>query len=52
MFLTNKLPEVERAGVPHLLMDFKQPGEQYGRRRMGAGYDKTGSYDCMTSLEI
>lgn len=27
--LTNKLPEGERGGVPHLLMDFKQPGEQY-----------------------
>ncbi|KJA27333.1 hypothetical protein HYPSUDRAFT_131237 [Hypholoma sublateritium FD-334 SS-4] len=27
--LTNKIPEGERAGVPHLLMGFKQPGEQY-----------------------
>jgi tRNA A37 N6-isopentenylltransferase MiaA len=27
--LTNKLPREEMKGVPHLLMDFKQPGEQY-----------------------
>lgn len=27
--LTNKVPESERHGVEHLLMDFKQPGEQY-----------------------
>lgn len=27
--LTNKIPEAERAGIPHLLMGFKQPGEQY-----------------------
>jgi tRNA dimethylallyltransferase len=27
--ITNKVPESERQGVPHLLMGFKQPGEQY-----------------------
>jgi tRNA dimethylallyltransferase len=27
--LTNKLPREEMKGVPHLLMGFKQPGEQY-----------------------
>jgi tRNA dimethylallyltransferase len=27
--LTNKIPETERCGVEHLLMNFKQPGEQY-----------------------
>ncbi|KZV60902.1 tRNA isopentenyltransferase [Peniophora sp. CONT] len=27
--LTNKMPESERHGVEHLLMDFKQPGERY-----------------------
>ena len=27
--ITNKVPESEQHGVPHLLMDFKQPGEQY-----------------------
>lgn len=27
--LTNKLPESDRHGVEHLLMDFKNPGERY-----------------------
>lgn len=27
--ITNKMPEAERQGVEHLLMGFKQPGEQY-----------------------
>ena len=27
--LTNKLPREDMMGVPHLLMGFKQPGEQY-----------------------
>ena len=27
--LTNKIPEEETKGVPHLLMGFKKPGEQY-----------------------
>ncbi|KAF8906021.1 IPP transferase-domain-containing protein [Gymnopilus junonius] len=27
--ITNKVPEQERHGIPHLLMDFKRPGEQY-----------------------
>jgi tRNA dimethylallyltransferase len=27
--ITNKVPESERQGVEHLLMDFKLPGEQY-----------------------
>lgn len=27
--ITNKVPVTERMGVEHLLMDFKQPGEQY-----------------------
>ncbi|KIK40906.1 hypothetical protein CY34DRAFT_241165 [Suillus luteus UH-Slu-Lm8-n1] len=27
--ITNKVPVAERMGVDHLLMDFKQPGEQY-----------------------
>ena len=27
--LTNKLPREEMKGVPHLLMGFKKPGEQY-----------------------
>lgn len=27
--LTNKLPTEEMKGVPHLLMGFKKPGEQY-----------------------
>ncbi|KAF9567645.1 tRNA isopentenyltransferase [Agrocybe pediades] len=27
--ITNKVPEAERQGVPHLLMDLKKPGEQY-----------------------
>ena len=27
--ITNKVPESERQGVEHLLMDFKQPGERY-----------------------
>jgi len=27
--ITNKVPAAERMGVEHLLMDFKQPGEQY-----------------------
>lgn len=27
--ITNKIPHSERHGVEHLLMDFKQPGEQY-----------------------
>lgn len=27
--ITNKVPEPERMGIPHLLMGFKQPGEQY-----------------------
>lgn len=27
--LTNKLPREEMRGVPHLLMGFKKPGEQY-----------------------
>lgn len=27
--ITNKVSEQERQGIPHLLMDFKRPGEQY-----------------------
>ena len=27
--ITNKVSESEKQGVEHLLMDFKQPGEQY-----------------------
>ncbi|KAJ3517793.1 hypothetical protein NLJ89_g267 [Agrocybe chaxingu] len=27
--ITNKVPESERHGVAHMMMDFKQPGEQY-----------------------
>src|SRR5262245_46124937 len=27
--ITNKVPETEQQGVEHLLMGFKQPGEQY-----------------------
>ncbi|KAF4604011.1 hypothetical protein EYR38_004433 [Pleurotus pulmonarius] len=27
--ITNKMPEAQRQGVEHLLMGFKQPGEQY-----------------------
>lgn len=27
--ITNKVPAEERCGVEHLLMGFKQPGEQY-----------------------
>lgn len=27
--ITNKIPQAERMGVEHLLMDFRQPGEQY-----------------------
>ena len=27
--ITNKVPESERQGIKHLLMDFKQPSEQY-----------------------
>jgi tRNA dimethylallyltransferase len=27
--ITNKVPEMERQGIEHLLMGFKQPGEQY-----------------------
>ncbi|KIJ43989.1 hypothetical protein M422DRAFT_168766 [Sphaerobolus stellatus SS14] len=27
--ITNKMPVAERKGVDHLLMGFKQPGEQY-----------------------
>lgn len=27
--ITNKVPESEQQGVPHKLMAFKQPGEQY-----------------------
>ncbi|KAF8841003.1 tRNA isopentenyltransferase [Paxillus ammoniavirescens] len=27
--ITNKIPQAERMGVEHLLMDLKQPGEQY-----------------------
>ena len=27
--ITNKVPESEQQGVPHLLMGFKQPGQQY-----------------------
>jgi tRNA dimethylallyltransferase len=27
--LTNKIPKEEMKGVPHLLMGFKKPGEQY-----------------------
>lgn len=27
--LTNKHPEAERYGIPHLLLGFKDPGEQY-----------------------
>lgn len=27
--ITNKMPEAQRHGVEHLLMGFKQPGEQY-----------------------
>lgn len=27
--ITNKMPQEERKGVEHLLMDFKKPGEQY-----------------------
>lgn len=27
--ITNKIPMKERRGIEHLLMDFKQPGEQY-----------------------
>lgn len=27
--ITNKVPESERRGVEHLLMGFKEPGEQY-----------------------
>lgn len=27
--ITNKLPESEREGIPHLLMGFKHPSEQY-----------------------
>lgn len=26
---TNKVPEADRRGIEHLLMGFKQPGEQY-----------------------
>ncbi|KIK91129.1 hypothetical protein PAXRUDRAFT_831107 [Paxillus rubicundulus Ve08.2h10] len=27
--ITNKIPQAERMGIEHLLMDLKQPGEQY-----------------------
>ena len=27
--ITNKIPQAERMSVDHLLMDFKQPGDQY-----------------------
>ncbi|EDR11356.1 uncharacterized protein LACBIDRAFT_232761 [Laccaria bicolor S238N-H82] len=27
--ITNKIPEAEKQGVEHLLMDFKKPGDQY-----------------------
>jgi tRNA dimethylallyltransferase len=27
--ITNKVPETERRGIEHLLMGFKEPGEQY-----------------------
>jgi tRNA dimethylallyltransferase len=27
--ITNKMPQSERQGVEHLLMGFKEPGEQY-----------------------
>jgi hypothetical protein len=27
--ITNKIPEAEKRGVEHLLMDFKKPGDQY-----------------------
>ena len=27
--ITNKVPESERRGIDHLLMGFKEPGEQY-----------------------
>lgn len=27
--ITNKIPQPERMGVDHLLMDFKRPGDQY-----------------------
>lgn len=27
--ITNKVPDSQRCGVEHLLMDFKDPGEQY-----------------------
>lgn len=27
--ITNKMPQEERMGIEHLLMDFKRPGEQY-----------------------
>ncbi|KAG1836654.1 hypothetical protein DFJ58DRAFT_818103, partial [Suillus subalutaceus] len=33
--ITNKVPVPERMGVEHLLMDFKQPGEQYVVGQLG-----------------
>lgn len=27
--ITNKVPEIEQNGIPHLLMGIKEPGEQY-----------------------
>ncbi|KAG1882910.1 hypothetical protein F4604DRAFT_1576188 [Suillus subluteus] len=33
--ITNKVPVAERMGVEHLLMDFKQPGEQYVVGQLG-----------------
>lgn len=27
--ITNKVPEAERQGIEHLLMSFREPGEQY-----------------------
>jgi len=27
--ITNKVPESEQQGIPHMLMGFKEPGEQY-----------------------
>jgi tRNA dimethylallyltransferase len=57
--ITNKVPQSERQGVEHLLMGFKQPGEQYivgewvnDALKAVSDYDIFASYSITSSLFV
>ena len=49
--ITNKIPEAEKRGVEHLLMDFKKPGDQYVVGDFVRDALKLVGTDCAPGLE-